>query len=53
MRYAQSNNTWIDKDTGKLNIGGDEIVDRELVVEAKVKDRRRQGVLRLACPSSW
>ncbi|HIU08155.1 MAG TPA: InlB B-repeat-containing protein [Candidatus Limiplasma pullistercoris] len=37
VRYAQSNNTWIDKDTGKLNIGGDEIVDRELVVEAKVK----------------
>lgn len=37
VRYAQSNNTWIDPDTGKLNIGGDEIVDRELVVEAKVK----------------
>ena len=34
VQYKQSDSTWIDKDTGVLNVGPDEILDKDIVVWA-------------------
>ena len=34
MQYKQSNSTWINEDTGVLNVGPDEILDKDIVVWA-------------------
>ena len=37
VQYKQSDSTWIDEDTGVLNVGPDEILDKDIVVWATCK----------------
>ena len=37
VQYKQSNSTWINEDTGVLNVGPDEILDKDIVVWATCK----------------
>ena len=49
VQYKQSNSTWIHEDTGVLNIGPDEILDKDIVVWATctVDGKAYQGSLAL------
>ena len=49
VQYKQSNSTWIHEDTGVLNIGPDEILDKDIVVWAtcEVDGKTYQGSLAL------
>ena len=49
VQYKQSNSTWINEKTGVLNIGPDEILDKDIVVWATctVDDKTYQGSLAL------
>ena len=49
VQYKQSNSTWINEDTGVLNVGPDEILDKDIVVWATctVDGKAYQGSLAL------
>ena len=49
VQYKQSNSTWIHEDTGVLNVGPDEILDKDIVVWATctVDGKAYQGSLAL------
>ena len=49
VQYKQSNSTWINEDTGVLNVGPDEILDKDIVVWAtcEVDGKTYQGSLAL------
>ena len=49
VQYKQSNSTWIHEDTGVLNVGPDEILDKDIVVWATctVDGKTYQGSLAL------
>ena len=49
VQYKQSNSTWINEDTGVLNVGPDEILDKDIVVWATctVDGKTYQGSLAL------